>query len=52
MTKINYISISLIFLLIISCSKNITEKKITVEKNMELQINEDDLEKAIKILQE
>ena len=40
MTKIKYISISLIFLFIISCSKNIPEKKITVEKEMELQMIE------------
>ncbi|MDB3974897.1 outer membrane protein assembly factor BamD [Candidatus Pelagibacter sp.] len=40
MTKIKYISISLIFLLIISCSKNLPEKKITVEKEMELQMIE------------
>ena len=40
MTKIKYISISIIFLLIISCSKNVPEKKITVEKEMELQMTE------------
>jgi outer membrane protein assembly factor BamD len=40
MTKIKYISISLIFLFIISCSKNVPEKKITVEKEMELQMIE------------
>jgi outer membrane protein assembly factor BamD len=40
MTKIKYILISLIFLLMISCSKNIPEKKITVEKEMELQMIE------------
>jgi outer membrane protein assembly factor BamD len=40
MTKIKYISISLIFLFIISCSKNIPEKKITVEKEMQLQMIE------------
>ena len=40
MTKIKYISISLIFLLIISCSKKIPEKKITVEKEMQLQMIE------------
>jgi len=40
MTKIKYISISLIFLLIISCSKNLPEKKITVEKEMQLQMIE------------
>lgn len=40
MTKIKYILISLIFLLIISCSKNITEKKVTIEKEMELQMIE------------
>jgi outer membrane protein assembly factor BamD len=40
MTKIKYISILLIFLLIISCSKNAPEKKITVEKEMELQMIE------------
>ena len=40
MTKVNYISILLIFLLIISCSKKIPEKKITVEKEMELQMIE------------
>jgi outer membrane protein assembly factor BamD len=40
MTKIRYISISLIFLLIISCSKKIPEKKITVEKEMQLQMIE------------
>ena len=34
MTKIKYILISLIFLLIISCSKNITEKKVTIEKTI------------------
>ena len=40
MTKIKYISISLILLLIISCSKKIPEKKITVEKEMQLQMIE------------
>jgi len=40
MTKIKYISISLILLLIISCSKKIPEKKITVEKEMEFQMIE------------
>ena len=40
MTTIKYISISLIFLLIISCSKNLPEKKITVEKEMEFQMIE------------
>jgi outer membrane protein assembly factor BamD len=40
MTKIKYISISLIFLFIISCSKNVPEKKITFEKEMELQMIE------------
>ena len=40
MTKIKYISISLIFLFIISCSKNVPEKKITVEKEMQLQMIE------------
>ncbi|MDA8691477.1 outer membrane protein assembly factor BamD, partial [Candidatus Pelagibacter bacterium] len=40
MTKIKYISISIIFLLIISCSKNVPENKITVEKEMELQMTE------------
>jgi len=40
MTKIKYILISLIFLLMISCSKNVPEKKITVEKEMELQMIE------------
>ena len=40
MTTIKYISISLIFLLIISCSKNVPEKKITVEKEMEFQMIE------------
>jgi outer membrane protein assembly factor BamD len=40
MTKIKYISISLIFLFIISCSKNVPEKKIIVEKEMELQMIE------------
>ena len=40
MTKIKYISISLILLLIISCSKKIPVKKITVEKEMELQMIE------------
>jgi outer membrane protein assembly factor BamD len=40
MIKIKYISISLIFLLIISCSKKIPEKKITVEKEMQLQMIE------------
>ena len=40
MTKIKYILIPLIFLLMISCSKNIPEKKITVEKEMELQMME------------
>ena len=40
MTTIKYISISLIFLLIISCSKNVAEKKITVEKEMEFQMIE------------
>ena len=40
MTTIKYISISLIFLLIISCSKNVPEKKITVEKEMQLQMIE------------
>ena len=40
MTAIKYISISLIFLLIISCSKNVPEKKITVEKEMQLQMIE------------
>jgi len=40
MIKIKYISISLIFLFIISCSKNVPEKKITVEKEMQLQMIE------------
>lgn len=40
MTKIKYISISLILLLIISCSNKIPEKKITVEKEMQLQMIE------------
>ena len=40
MTKIKYITISLILLLIISCSKKIPEKKITVEKEMQLQMIE------------
>jgi outer membrane protein assembly factor BamD len=40
MAKIKYISISLILLLIISCSKKIPEKKITVEKEMQLQMIE------------
>ena len=40
MTTIKYISISLVFLLIISCSKNVPEKKITVEKEMEFQMIE------------
>ena len=40
MTAIKYISISLIFLLIISCSKNLPEKKITAEKEMEFQMIE------------
>jgi outer membrane protein assembly factor BamD len=40
MTKFKYILISLIFLLIISCSKNIPEKKITVKKEMELEMLE------------
>ena len=40
MTTIKYISISLIFLLIISCSKNLPEKKITAEKEMEFQMIE------------
>ena len=40
MTKIKFISISLILLLIISCSKKIPEKKITVEKEMQLQMIE------------
>ena len=40
MTTIKYISILLIFLLIISCSKNVPEKKITVEKEMSLQMIE------------
>ena len=40
MTKIKYISISLILLLIISCSKKIPEKKITIEKEMQLQMIE------------
>jgi outer membrane protein assembly factor BamD len=40
MTKIKYISISLILLLIISCSKKVPEKKITVEKEMQLQMIE------------
>ena len=40
MTTIKYISISLILLLIISCSKKIPEKKITVEKEMEFQMIE------------
>ena len=40
MTTIKYISISLIFLLIISCSKNVPEKKITAEKEMEFQMIE------------
>ena len=40
MIKIKYISISLILLLIISCSKKIPEKKITVEKEMQLQMIE------------
>ena len=40
MIKIKYISISLIFLFIISCSKNVPEKKITVEKEMEFQMIE------------
>ena len=40
MTTIKYISILLIFLLIISCSKNVPEKKITVEKEMKLQMIE------------
>ena len=40
MTTIKYISISLILLLIISCSKKVPEKKITVEKEMQLQMIE------------
>ena len=40
MTTIKYISISLVFLLIISCSKNLPEKKITAEKEMEFQMIE------------
>tara|TARA_B110000003_G_scaffold263407_1_gene287051 strand:- start:298 stop:1146 length:849 start_codon:yes stop_codon:yes gene_type:complete len=40
MITIKYISISLIFLLIISCSKNLPEKKITAEKEMEFQMIE------------
>ena len=40
MTTIKYISILLIFLLIISCSKNVPKKKITVEKEMSLQMIE------------
>ena len=40
MTKIKYILISFIFLLMISCSKNVPEKKITIEKEMNLQMIE------------
>jgi len=40
MAKIKYISISLILLLIISCSKKIPEKKITIEKEMQIQMIE------------
>ena len=40
MFKINFIFIYLIFLFSVSCSKDIVEKSITVEKDMELQMIE------------
>jgi outer membrane protein assembly factor BamD len=40
MLRIKFILISLFFLFLISCSKNVSEKKIIKEKNMELQMIE------------